>query len=60
MACDPGDIGVEHLHNLDGKAVLHDEGSIPTFEVTSSNYGRDGQGLESIRNSAISSCRGIQ
>ena len=53
VACDAGDIGVEHLHNLDGKAVLHDEGSIPTFEVTSSNTDALARGLESIRNSAI-------
>jgi hypothetical protein len=34
VACDPGDIGIEHLRNFEGEAVLHDEGDIPTFEVT--------------------------
>jgi hypothetical protein len=53
VACDPGDIGIQHLHNLDGKAVLHNEGSIPTFEVTSSNTDALARGIESIRNSAI-------
>jgi hypothetical protein len=53
VACDPGDIGIEHLHGLDGKAVLHDEGVIPTFEVTTSNTDAKAKGLETIRNEAI-------
>lgn len=53
VACDPGDIGVEHLHGLEGNAVLHDEGTIPTFEVTTSFTDAKAKGLESVRNEAI-------
>ncbi len=54
-ACDVGDIGIEHLSNLAGDAVPHDEGSIPTFEVTTSPADAAGQGAAGIRNAAISS-----
>jgi hypothetical protein len=53
VACDAGDIGIQHLHNLEGMAVLHDEGSIPTFEVTSSYTDALSRGVESVRNTAI-------
>lgn len=53
-ACDVGDIGVEHLSNLDGEAVLHDEG-IPTFEVTTSPSDASTKGIDSIRRTAIGS-----
>jgi hypothetical protein len=55
IACDAGDIGIEHLNNVNGKALLHDEGSIPTFEVTTSPTDATSMGTEAIRNSAISS-----
>jgi len=54
-ACDVGDIGIEHLSNLDGEALLHDEGSIPTFEVTTSPNDAAANGSNGIRNAAISS-----
>lgn len=55
VACDAGDIGIEHLKALDGKALLHDEGSIPTFEVTTSSTDISATGIDSIRRSAINS-----
>jgi hypothetical protein len=54
-ACDVGDIGVEHLANLDGEAMLHDEGSIPTFEVTTSPNDATVQGINGIRKAAVNS-----
>jgi hypothetical protein len=54
-ACDVGDIGVEHLSNLDGEAMLHDEGSIPTFEVTTSPTDAAGLGAAGIRKAAVNS-----
>jgi hypothetical protein len=54
-ACDIGDIGIEHLSNLNGEAQLHDEGSIPTFEVTGSPTDAMSAGIEGIRRSAVSS-----
>lgn len=54
-ACDIGDIGIEHLSNLDGEALLHDEGSIPTFEVTNSPTDAKSMGIEGIRRAAVSS-----
>jgi hypothetical protein len=54
-ACDIGDIGIEHLSNLDGEAMLHDEGSIPTFEVTTSPNDAIGLGIEGIRRTAVRS-----
>ncbi len=55
VACDAGDIGIEHLGNLDGEALLHDEGSIPTFEVTTSPNDAAAKGANGIRNAAIGS-----
>ncbi|MCD1296075.1 hypothetical protein CUJ83_13815 [Methanocella sp. CWC-04] len=55
VACDAGDIGIEHLKNLAGKAVLHDEGSIPTFEVTTSPSDSKAMAVESIRRTAVNS-----
>jgi len=54
VACDPGDIGIEHLRGLEGNAVLHDEGSIPTFEATTSYTDAKAKGLEFVRNDAVS------
>lgn len=59
VACDPGDIGIEHMHGLEGTAVLHDEGTIPTFEVTTSYTDAKAKGLESVRSEAIMSA-GVQ
>lgn len=53
-ACDVGDIGIEHLSNLDGEAVLQDEG-IPTFEVTTSPSDASAKGIDGIRRAAIGS-----
>jgi len=55
VACDPGDIGIEHMSGLEGDAVLHDEGSIPTFEATTSYTDAKAKGLESVRSEAINS-----
>jgi hypothetical protein len=54
-ACDIGDIGIEHLSNLEGEALLHDEGSIPTFEVTNSPTDAISAGIEGIRRTAVNS-----
>jgi hypothetical protein len=55
IACDVGDIGVEHIGSLNGTAILHDEGSIPTFEATTSPNDAKMTGLKSIEDSAINS-----
>ncbi len=55
IACNVGDIGVEHIDNLNGTAILHDEGSIPTFEATTSPNDAKTLGLKSIEDSAINS-----
>jgi len=55
IACDPGDIGVNHLPSLQGHAVSHEEGGIPTFEATTSADNAKAQGIESIRSMAITS-----
>lgn len=55
IACDVGDIGIEHLGSINGTAILHDEGSIPTFEVTTSPSDAISKGKASIQESAISS-----
>lgn len=55
IACDVGDIGVQHLSSINGTAALHDEGSIPTFEVTTSPNDAASKGAASIRETAISS-----
>ena len=57
IACDPGDIGVNHLPSMNGQAVSHEEGGIPTFEATTSADSARAQGIESIRNLAITSAR---
>lgn len=54
VACDAGDIGVERLRNLEGEAVLLDEGTIPTFEVTTSKNDALSMGLEQVRSEAVS------
>ena len=57
IACDPGDIGVNHLPSMEGQAVSHEEGGIPTFEATTSADSARAQGIESIRSLAITSAR---
>ncbi|OPY28868.1 MAG: hypothetical protein A4E28_01255 [Methanocella sp. PtaU1.Bin125] len=54
-ACDPGDLGVKHLPAIEGKALLHEDGSIPTFEVTTSASDATSFGLKAIRITAITS-----
>jgi hypothetical protein len=55
IACDPGDLGVKHLPAIEGKALLHEEGSVPTFEVTTSMTDATSFGLKAIRIRAITS-----
>lgn len=55
IACDAGDIGVKTLRNLTGDVVIHDEGSIPTFEPTTSSTDAFKMGLESIHEMAVES-----
>ncbi len=55
IACDIGDIGVERLGSIDGVATLHDEGSIPTFEVTTSPDDAATKGKASVQEAAIRS-----
>jgi hypothetical protein len=54
VACDPGDIGIEHLRNFEGEAVLHDEGSIPTFEATTSHSDAMANGSQQVMSEAVS------
>lgn len=53
VACDPGDIGIEHLRNFEGEAVLHDEGDIPTFEVTTSRSDATAKGSQQVMSEAV-------
>jgi len=55
IACDPGDIGIERIPGLYGKVVAHEEGSIPTFEATSSPDDARAKGTNAVRQMAISS-----
>ncbi len=55
IACDAGDIGVERLSGMTGTAVLHDEGSIPTFEATTSSADAAVKGRAAIEQSAVDS-----
>lgn len=55
IACDPGDIGINRLPGLHGTVIAHEEGSIPTFEATSSPDDARSKGVESVRSMAISS-----
>jgi len=55
IACNAGDLGIKTLKNLQGEAVLHDEGSIPTFESTSSSDDARAKGQDGIRAMARSS-----
>jgi len=57
IACDPGDIGVNKLPNLYGQVNAHEEGSIPTFEATTSPDDARAKGIESVRSMAISSAQ---
>jgi hypothetical protein len=52
IACDVGDLGIQNLRNLRGEALLHEEGSIPTFEATTSATDAKAQGETEIRNMA--------
>lgn len=55
IACDAGDIGVQRLGRISGTATLHDPGTIPTFEATTSPADARAKGLESIERDAIAS-----
>jgi hypothetical protein len=55
VACDVGDIGVEHIKDLNGTALLHAEGIIPTFEVTTSSTDAMNRGMDTVRKKAIDS-----
>jgi DNA-directed RNA polymerase subunit RPC12/RpoP len=55
IACDPGDIGIKRLPGLHGNVIAHEEGSIPTFEATTSPDDARSKGVETIRGMAISS-----
>lgn len=54
VASDAGDIGIEHLRNLEGEAVVLDEGSIPTFEATTSSTDALAKGMSQVQAEAIS------
>ena len=53
VACDPGDIGVDRLRNFEGEAVLHDEGTIPTFEATTSRTDALAKGTQQVTSEAL-------
>jgi len=55
IACDAGDLGINKLRNLKGEAVLHEEGSIPTYEATTSSSDAMAKGEAAVRNLARSS-----
>ncbi|MEW5760618.1 MAG: hypothetical protein AB1779_07615 [Candidatus Thermoplasmatota archaeon] len=55
VACDPGDIGVSSLRNFTGEVLPHDDGTIPTFEPTTSKTDALYEGSEKIRELAIAS-----
>jgi hypothetical protein len=55
IACDIGDIGVSHLRNLAGDSVLHEDGTIPTFEATTSRTDAYANGRGSVLQMAVSS-----
>lgn len=54
VASDAGDIGIERLRNLEGEAVILDEGSIPTFEATTSSTDALSAGMSQVRSEAVS------
>ncbi len=55
IACDAGDLGIKALRNMRGEAALHEEGTIPTFEVTTSATDAKQRGSEAIRAKARAS-----
>jgi len=55
IACDTGDLGIRTLRNIRGEAVLHDDGSIPIYEATTSSTDAQGQGEQAVRNMARAS-----
>lgn len=55
IACDAGDLGIKSLKNLKGEALLHEEGSIPTYEATSSSTDARNLGEQAVRNMARAS-----
>ncbi len=55
IACDPGDIGVRRLPNLYGNVIAHEDGSIPTFEPTTSPDNAREMGVKAVESMAISS-----
>ncbi|HMK47037.1 MAG TPA: hypothetical protein VK436_10470 [Methanocella sp.] len=54
VASDAGDIGIEHLRNFEGEAIILDEGSIPTFEATTSSTDAKARGMSQIESEAVS------
>ena len=52
VACDPGDIGVEHLRNFEGEAILH-EADVPTFEATTSRTDALAKGSQQVMSEAM-------
>jgi hypothetical protein len=55
IACDPGDIGVDRLPELFGDVIAHEDGSIPTFEATTSPDEAREKGSGAVRSMAVSS-----
>jgi hypothetical protein len=55
IACDTGDLGIRSLKNLRGEAVLHDDGSIPIYEATTSSTDAQNLGEQAVRNMARAS-----
>jgi hypothetical protein len=48
-------LGIRTLRNIRGEAVLHDDGSIPIYEATTSSTDAQGQGEQAVRNMARAS-----
>lgn len=55
IACDPGDIGVRKLPGVYGEVLSHEDGDIPTFEVTTSPDDARAEGVQDIERQAVAS-----
>ncbi|RLB67481.1 MAG: hypothetical protein DRH04_07930 [Deltaproteobacteria bacterium] len=55
IACDAGDLGIRYLRNMYGEVVSHEEGSIPTFEPTTSKDDARDMGVSAIHDMAVKS-----
>ena len=51
VACDPGEIGIEHLRNFEGEAILNED-AVPTFEVTTSRSDAIAKGSQQVMSEA--------